>query len=133
MDYSTGLIQLYVRDIARAQVFYTDVLGMRVLSQFSGPTFVFLQPPSGTPIALVDAATVAPGTNVQPGGFNLGFAVDDVRAAHADWKALGIESVSDITDMGAGEMFTAYGPDGHELNVHQLYSSMLAMRNEVRE
>ena len=69
--------------------------------------------------------------NAQPGATQLGFDVADVEAAYAEWRAKGIEVVSEITDMGAGRMFVARDPDGNTLSVSQLYDGVRAYRAQL--
>nr|HET6903327.1 VOC family protein [Ktedonobacteraceae bacterium] len=126
MKHAFGMLTLYVRDVEKAKAFYTDFLGMKFIPEFSSPTFVFLQPTHGTSIALQDLASLPPGVPAQPGGFEVNLEVDDVNAAYQEWKAKGIELVSEVTDMGAGLWFRAKDTEGHVLAVYELYPQMKA-------
>src|SRR5262249_61026329 len=120
MNSSLILVSLYVRDLPGAQAFYTEKLGLEVVPQLTGGGFVFLKPARGTPLALQDAAMLPPGTGAQPGANSLGFDVDDLEATYHDWRAAGIEVVSEIGDMGAGRVFYARDPEGNSLAITQL-------------
>jgi predicted enzyme related to lactoylglutathione lyase len=128
MKYGFGMLGLYVRDVEKSKAFYTEFLGMKLLSAFSSPTFAYLQPTEGTPIALQDLASLPPGVPAQPGGFELNLEVEDVDAAQQEWKAKGIEVLTEVMDMGAGRFFRAKDPEGHVLSVYQLYPQVKAMR-----
>jgi predicted enzyme related to lactoylglutathione lyase len=128
MKHAFGMLSLYVRDIPKAQAFYAEFLGMNVVSALSGPSFVFLQPVEGTPIALQDASMRPKEISGQPGGFEVNLEVEDVDAAWQEWKAKGVEGLTDITDMGAGRTFRARDTEGHVLSVYQLYPQVKAMR-----
>lgn len=126
MKHGFGMLTLYVRDVEKAKAFYTDFIGMKFVPEFSNATFAFLQPAQGTSIALQDVAGLPSGVPAQPGGFEVNLEVDDVKAAYQEWKAKGIELVSEVTDMGAGLWFRAKDTEGHVLAVYQLYPQMKA-------
>ena len=128
MDYSFGMFSLNVRDVKKAKEFYADFIGMQVIAQLSSDTFVFLQPKSGTPIALQDISTMPPELQVPPGGYEINLEVDDLDAAYREWKEKGIEIAQDITDMGAGRYFRARDTEGYYLSVYELYEAVKNMR-----
>jgi len=68
------------------------------------------------------------GVSAQQGGFEINLEVEDVDAALQEWKAKGVEVLSEVTDMGAGRWFRAKDPAGHVLSVYQLYPQMKATR-----
>jgi predicted enzyme related to lactoylglutathione lyase len=127
MNHGFGMLSLYVQDVEKSKAFYTEFLGMKLLPAFSSPTFVFLQPSDGTAIALQDVALLPAGVPAQPGGFELNLEVEDLDAAFQEWKAKGIEVLSEVTDMGAGRFFRAKDPEGHVLSVYQFYPQVKAM------
>lgn len=131
MSYKLGLVSLFVRDVPKAKAFYVDFLGMKVVPEFSSPDFVFLLPAWGTPIALQNAATAPQNLTGQPVGFELNLEVDDVDAALQEWKARGVEVLSEIADMGAGRYFRARDPEGNSLTVYQFYDQVKAMRQQL--
>src|SRR6266487_6919153 len=127
-NHAFGMLSLYVRDVEKAKAFYTEFLGMKFIPEFSSPTFVFLQPTEGTPIAMQDLNALPPGESAQQGGFEINLEVEDVDAALQEWKAKGVEVLSEVTDMGAGRWFRAKDPAGHVLSVYQLYPQVKTMR-----
>ena len=128
MNQAFGMLSLYVQDVEKAKAFYTEFLGMKLIPAFSSPTFIFLQPTEGTPIAIQDLNALPPGVSAQQGGFEINLEVEDVDAALQEWKAKGVEVLSEVTDMGAGRWFRAKDPAGHVLSVYQLYPQMKATR-----
>jgi predicted enzyme related to lactoylglutathione lyase len=128
MRYSLGLVLLYTRDMAKAKAFYVDALGLETVPQLSSDDFLFLNLAGGSPIALQTVATMPPGVEAQPGGCEISLQVEDVDAAHAEWKERGLDVTSEVYDMGAGRMFAASDPDGHRVSVHQLYAGIREMR-----
>ena len=131
MKSSLILVSLYVRDLPGMQVFYTEKLGLEVVPQLTGGGFVFLKPARGTPLALQEAAMLPPGAGTQPGASSLGFDVDDLEATYNDWKAAGVEVVSEIGDMGAGRVFYARDPEGNSIAITQLYDGVRAFRQQL--
>lgn len=127
MKYSFGMLSLYVQDMERAKAFYTEFLGMTVIPAFSNPSFVFLQPAEGTPIALQDIATLPSGVPGQTGGFEINLEVEDVKQAFQAWKAKGAELLTDITDMGAGLYFRGKDTEGNIVCPYQMYPEVKAM------
>jgi predicted enzyme related to lactoylglutathione lyase len=125
------LILLYCRDLERAKAFYIGELGLEVVPQFTSDTFIFLRSGGGTPIALQDAATLPAGRALEAGGVELGFDVDDVEATWRDWKAKGLDVLSEITDNGAGRLFRARDPEGHYLTMSQLHEPVRAYRQSL--
>jgi predicted enzyme related to lactoylglutathione lyase len=125
------LVSRYAHDLARLQEFYTDLLGMEVVPQFTGPDFAFLRSAGGTPIALRAASSLPPGTPAAPGATKLSFDVDDLDATYADWKAKGVEIGGEIADVGAGRVFLARDPEGHTIGVSQLYDGVREYRRQL--
>jgi predicted enzyme related to lactoylglutathione lyase len=58
-------------------------------------------------MSLQDLASLPPGVPAQPGGFELNFEVEDLDAAYQQWKAKGMEVLTEMMDMGAGRFFRA--------------------------
>lgn len=125
------LIMLYCRDLERAKAFYISELGLEVVPQFSSDTFIFLRSGGGTPIALQDATALPKERPREAGGVEIGFDVDDVEAVWHDWKAKGIDVLTDITDNGAGRLFLARDPEGHYLTISQLHDPVRAYRQSL--
>ncbi len=116
-----GFVIVYVQDIAKAQAFYTDVLGLTVVEAISGPNFVTVRPSSGSLIGLQDKATSAfpPGLEDRPGSIELSFEVDDVDATWQFWQERGVELVSEPVDLPFGRYCMAKDPDGHYLSAYR--------------
>lgn len=125
------LIMLYCRDLERAKAFYTGELELEVVPQFSSATFIFLRSGGGPPITLQDAAALPEGRAPTPGSVEIGFDVDDVEAIWRDWKAKGLDVLTEITDNGAGRLFLARDPEGHYLTISQLHDHVRAYRQSL--
>ena len=118
-------VVLVVDDLDRSLAFYTRTLGL-ALGHRSGP---FAQLDTGTTrLALFQrramAATlgwdeVRPADPRAP-GFEIGFKVDDVDAAYAEFTGRGAEGLVEPTDRHWGQR-TAYlrDPDGHLVELAQ--------------
>jgi predicted enzyme related to lactoylglutathione lyase len=127
-SFQVGLIMLYVGDLAKTRAFYEGTLGLPVVPQLSGDEFVFLQPAGGSPIALQRTSAAPEGMRPEPGGYELGFEVDDVDAVLTSWTEHGVPGLTAIVDMGAGRMFRAQDPDGRIINVYTLYPQVRDFR-----
>jgi predicted enzyme related to lactoylglutathione lyase len=121
MSYGFGMLTLYVRDVEKATTFYTEFLGMKLISEFSSPDFVYLKPTEGTAIALQPLSLLPAGEATQAGGFEVNLEVDNLDTAWQEWNAKGVEIVAEIADMGAGRWFRAKDTEGHIISVYQLY------------
>ena len=117
-----GFVILYVDDVEKTKAFYTDLVGMSVLEELSGPHFVTLRPSGGSLIALQDNATAQfpPKDEKQSGGVELSFAVDDVDATWRRWKESGVELLSEPMDLPFGRYFIAKDPEGHYVSIYRL-------------
>lgn len=122
MSYRLDIVNLFVRDMQGAKAFYTETLGLPVIEEMSDTNFVALRPAAGSPITLQDAATLPPGVVVQPGGMELGLAVDDVDAVWREWTAKGVRPLSEPMDLPFGRTFLASDPEGHLLRVCRVAS-----------
>ncbi|MDP9371394.1 MAG: VOC family protein [Chloroflexota bacterium] len=120
MSYALGIVNLFVRDLERAKAFYTQTLGLPVIAELSGPTFVALRLAHGSPIALQSAATVPPGLAGEPGGVEIGLEVEDVDSVWRDWTAKGVRVLEEPHDQPFGRTFRARDPEGYLLNVYRL-------------
>ncbi|GAC1628290.1 MAG: hypothetical protein NVS4B11_26120 [Ktedonobacteraceae bacterium] len=105
-------------------MYYTILAEQHIWEDLSGGAFAFLRLAGGTSIVLWDIATLPPGITGSPGGVALGLEVEDVDAVWNEWKAKGVEVVSEIADMGAGRSFRAKDPEGHRLSVSQMYKEV---------
>lgn len=116
-----GFVILYVRDMEKSKAFYTDLLGMTVVDEVSGPNFVALRPSGGSLLALQNKATAvfAPKDEEQSGSVELSFEVDDVDGTWQRWKEHGVELLSEPTELPFGRYFIAKDPEGHYLSVYR--------------
>jgi predicted enzyme related to lactoylglutathione lyase len=57
--------------------------------------------------------------------------VEDIHEVWKEWKAKGVEILTDVNDMGAGLIFYAKDPDGHSLCITQLYPQVETMRDQL--
>ena len=115
-----GFVILYVQDIGKAKVFYTDVVGLKVVEALSGPTFVALQSDGGSRLALQDktAARVPQKQPEQSGGVEVSFEVDDVDGTWQRWQDKGVELVTAPVDLPFGRFCMAKDPDGFYLSAY---------------
>lgn len=119
MDWKLELVAIPVSDVDRAKAFYTDRVGFVADHDHrvgEGIRFVQLTPPgSACSIALGEGVVEgAPGA-VQ----GLQVVVDDVRAAHAELRARGVE-VDDVVDLPWGSFTWFRDPDGNRWALQQL-------------
>jgi predicted enzyme related to lactoylglutathione lyase len=116
-----GFVVLYVDDMDKVKTFYTELLGMSVVPEASGPHFLTLRPAGGSLVALQDkaGARFPPGHETGPGSVELSFEVADVDATWQHLKDQGIERLSDPVDLPFGRYFIAKDPEGHYLSVYR--------------
>lgn len=111
-----NFVGLTVKDVAKATEFYTDKLGLKVISERS-------QPGVFTPFALNGGAMFGVFNAIEVPGitqpYEVAFEVDDVDAACRKWKAAGVEIVSEPHDMPFGRTFHIRTPDGHILRAYK--------------
>ena len=117
-----GFVILYVDDVAKMKAFYSDTLGIPVMQQFDGPTFVALQPSAGSILALQDKTTaeLPAGQAIHPSGVEVSFEVADVDGLCQQWQAKGVQVVTAPIDMPFGRYFKAKDPEGHYVSAYRL-------------
>lgn len=115
-----GIIILYVRDMAKAKKFYTETVGLTIDPEQSGPVFTALRFDNGFMLALEDVSILPPGQAKEAGSVEIGIEVDNVDSLWTQWKAKGVEMVTDPADAPFGRNFLAKDPDGHYLTVYRL-------------
>lgn len=120
MSYTLDIVNLFVRDIQREKTFWTETLGLPLVEEMSSAGFVALRPAGGSLVTLQDVETLGPGAPKQPGGCELGLEVADVDAVWRDWRAKGVELLTDPLDLPFGRTFLARAPEGHLLRVYRL-------------
>ena len=113
-----GNVNLFVRDVARAQRFYSEALGLEVDMERSQPPSFALLRAGGCTLTLQDAAT--PGALLGASdSVELGFAVDDVEAIRERMRRWGL-SVGETQQMDWGGGFDARDEDGHRLMIYRM-------------
>ena len=112
---------LYMQDMDKAKAFYTESLGMTVVEDASSPTFITLRSAGDSMLALQDKMTsrLPPRQEAQPGSVEVSFAVDDVDATWQQWKAKGVEFITEPMDLPFGRYFMAKDPEGHYLSAYR--------------
>jgi catechol-2,3-dioxygenase len=113
---------LFVSDVARAEAFYTDVLGMSVISRIPGASAAFLRAAGSTnhhDLGLfgvgVDALRPPRGS---VGLYHLAWQVDDIhelQRAHDALQAAG--AYTGESDHGASKSIYGADPDGNEFEI----------------
>ncbi len=105
-----GSVNLVVKDVAAAEQFYVDVLGLRVDTERSNrPSFLLLRAAN---CMVILQQPDSPGSD---GGIELGFAVDDVEAMK---QKPGSRAV--VQQMGWGNAIETSDPAGTRLNLYRL-------------
>jgi len=111
-------VLLYVDDPIRSAAFYERLLGRAPVE--ASPGFAMFVFPSGLKLGLWLRREVQPAAFAMGGGAELCFPVADaaaVDAAHAAWRAQGVEIAQAPVAMDFGYTFTGLDPDGHRLRV----------------
>lgn len=107
-------VALNVDDIATADRFYLDVLGLeRIERPDIGIAGSWFQAPNGLQVHLLEI----PGS-VGPDSNHIAFAVDDIDAAIAEVRATGFE-VDDWSDIGTGRQVFLRDPSGNIIELNQ--------------
>ena len=115
MPTELNTVNLFVKDVARATSFYTEVLGLTLDSERSEPPAFALLRAGPCTLTLQDASV--PGAQLGAAdSVELGFAVDDVQAVAERLAAWGM-AVGQIQQMGWGTALEARDEDGHRMNV----------------
>jgi predicted enzyme related to lactoylglutathione lyase len=132
MSSHLGLLMLLVSDVPRSKAFYTEYMGLEVVPEFSSDEFVMLRSRTGgSSLALQDATKETYGVPLTHGGIIPGFEVEDADAIYQQWKAKSVEILGEVTDMGAGRVFTAKDPEGHYIQVYHLYPGVREMQKQM--
>ncbi|BAZ14921.1 hypothetical protein NIES4071_67910 [Calothrix sp. NIES-4071] len=104
-------INLFVKDINSAKLFYTKALCLVENTKLSAvPSFILLNA-DACKITLQDSSAPGAATG-KADSVELGFEVEDVEAARKRLLEWGVE-VTEIQQMGWGGEFYATDPDGH--------------------
>ncbi|MEW6422138.1 MAG: VOC family protein [Deinococcota bacterium] len=112
-------VNLLVRDVARAQDFYTRAFGLELDLRRSAPPSMLILKAVGCTLSLKAVETEDPDKRAGPGSVELGFETEDLEAVHAALTELGA-FVTPIQEQGFGRTFDARDLDGHHLVVYTL-------------
>lgn len=132
-------VTIIANDVERTKAFYTDLLGFRVVPQFTAPEgdFVWLRSEKrSTSIIIQDVATRAdkPTQADIPeasGGLMLGFAVDDAEVAHKTAAEGGYEIRTPVVDMVSGRTFGVKDPEGNYLQLFDVYPQVKEIQSQL--
>jgi lactoylglutathione lyase len=117
---------LVVSDIARAKIFYRDVLGATVFREYGGSSCVLdfngawlLLVTGGEPSADKPDVTFAAATDPKTVSHAMTIRVPDCQAAYETLKARGAEFITPPYDWGAEIRCFFRDPDGHLFEISQ--------------
>ncbi len=115
MKASLNFFGFVVDDVAETTRYYTDVLGLTVNAEASIPNYYSQFVTQDGAIFAVFAA-FGDGPDIAQ-RFDAALEVEDVDATFADWKAKGVDIVTDVQDLPFGRTFLARTPNNHILRV----------------
>lgn len=116
-------VVLKVRDVARSKKFYTEVLGMDVMSEMSTPPILFLanNRRDHHEIALLEVGSQASAPPANAVGLvHVAFRLrseEELRAAYKELKEKDVP-ISFTVNHGITKSVYFFDPDGHELEVY---------------
>ncbi|MGQ0571904.1 MAG: VOC family protein [Armatimonadota bacterium] len=111
-----NFVGLVVKDVTKATDFYTKTLGLKTIPEMSQPgVFTPFALNGGAMFGVFNAVEIPSIT--QP--YEIAFEVDDVDAVYRQWKAAGVDIVSEPHDMPFGRTFHIRTPDGHILRAYK--------------
>jgi predicted enzyme related to lactoylglutathione lyase len=115
-------VSIPVRDLARADAFYGEVLGLE-RSPKSGERWVEYETGNVT-LALVSPAAMGPRflDDFQPIWMPVALRVADVAEARRRLESAGVEFRGEIIDSGVCHIAPFHDPDGNTLQLHHRYA-----------
>ena len=116
MDYTLAITILRVQDIEKERRFYHETLGFPVDEAQSSPNFIMLKTAGPAWLALEDVSA-QPEKAAPAGSVEIGLIVDDVDRVWQEWKAKGVNLLTQPQDLPFGRAFDARDPEGHALSV----------------
>ena len=116
MDYTLAITILRVQDIEKERRFYHETLGFPIDEAQSEAHFVMLQTAGPAWLALEDVSN-QPDKAAPAGSVEIGLIVDDVDRVWREWKAKGVNLLTQPADLPFGRAFDARDPEGHALSV----------------
>jgi predicted enzyme related to lactoylglutathione lyase len=114
MIQSLAFILYPATDLAATRRFYESTLGLRLAHDFGGQWFEYDLGNATFAIAAADAEHPAP-----VAGAVVAFEVDDVDAAAARLKALGVDLPQAVVETPVCRFLTLRDPSGNEVLLHQ--------------
>jgi len=115
----TDFITLGTRDIATAEKFYGEVLGLEVGKRWGDMPGIEFETGNLT-IAIMQADAF--GVEFQRHSLPVEFHVDDFEAARAELEARGVEFRGETLDSGVCWQAFFSDPDGNTLAIHHRYA-----------
>jgi catechol 2,3-dioxygenase-like lactoylglutathione lyase family enzyme len=115
-------VSIPVRDLARADAFYGEVLGLE-RSPKSGERWVEYETGNVT-LALVSPAAMGPQflEDFRPIWMPVALRVPDVAEARRRLESAGVEFRGEIIDSGVCHIAVFHDPDGNTLQLHHRYA-----------
>jgi catechol 2,3-dioxygenase-like lactoylglutathione lyase family enzyme len=115
-------VSIPVRDLARADAFYGEVLGLE-RSPKSGERWVEYETGNVT-LALVSPAALGPQflEDFRPIWMPVALRVPDVAEARRRLESAGVEFRGEIIDSGVCHIAVFHDPDGNTLQLHHRYA-----------
>jgi catechol 2,3-dioxygenase-like lactoylglutathione lyase family enzyme len=118
MNITSGLIVLYVSDVAASATFYGGLFGRKPADQ--SPAFALFVLDGGMKLGLFLQAAVEPRTMMTGGGCELVVMTDSREAVDsivADWRKRGLVIGQDAVNAPFGYTAVALDPDQHRIRV----------------
>ena len=112
-------VMLPTRDLAAAEAFYGDVLGLECSARYGSDRGAEFETGS---LTLQLLAVEALGLEFHPMPNPVALHVDDVAAARSQLEAAGVEFAADTMDSGVCHMAFFHDPDGNALLLHHRYA-----------
>ena len=109
-----------VQDLARADSFYGEKLGLR-RNPNSGERWVEYETGNVT-IALISPEAMGPGFEAKPHSMPIALGVDDVAESRRKLEAAGVEFGGDTIDSGVCHIAGFTDPDGNAFILHHRYA-----------
>jgi catechol 2,3-dioxygenase-like lactoylglutathione lyase family enzyme len=117
----TDFICVPTKDLAAAQAFYGDVLGLPPSKTWGSENPVGAEFETGS-LTLALVASERLGIEYRTHTHPIAFRVEDVAAARAELEARGVEFHGDVVDSGVCHMAYFKDVDGNALMLHHRYA-----------
>ena len=115
----TDFITVATKDIAAAEEFYGNVLGLPLSKRWGQMPAAEFE--TGT-LTIAVMQSDAFGLEFRPNNHPIALHVDDVEAARAELQSRGVEFNGDILDSGVCHQAFFEDPDGNVLGLHHRYA-----------